>query len=356
MANIGLPNIFINFKTAGTTAITRGQRGVVALVLKDSVHKGANIYSAPSEIPQDFSAYNLNQINLAYRGGVKSPLKLIVFVQPEASTDYSEAETYLESSDWDYLAIPGITATDALTIATWVKALRDAKDIKVKAVLPNTAADHEGVINFATDNFTVSGTSTMAKDYCSRIAGILAGTPLDMSATYAVLSEVSDCPHLTVEQYNTKIASGQLLLINDGAKVKIARAVNSLQTTTPTKSDSFKKIKVVDIIDQIHDDIKATANDSYVGKVPNNYDNKILLIAAIQGYLDSLVTSMLIDENPTVGIDVSAQKNYLEAMGVTVSSMADQDIKEYNTSDTVFLSSSIKVIDAMENIQLNVTI
>jgi hypothetical protein len=356
MANIGLPNIFINFKTAGTTAITRGQRGVVALIIKDAAHKGANVYSSPSEIPQDFSAYNLKQINLAYMGGIKPPLKLIVFVQAEASTDYLEAQTYLESSDWDYLAIPGIAVADALTIATWIKDLRDAKDIKVKAVLPNTAADHEGVINFATDNFTVSGTNTMAKDYCSRIAGILAGTPLDMSATYAVLSEVSDCPHLTVEQYNTQIAAGNLLLINDGTKVKIARAVNSLQTIASTKNDSFKKIKIVDIMDQIHDDIKATSNDSYVGKVPNTYDNKVLLIAAIQGYLDGLVSSMLIDENPVVRIDVNAQKNYLESLGVNVASMADQDIKEYNTSDSVFLSSSIKVVDAMENIQLNVTI
>lgn len=356
MGKIGLPNIFIDFKTSGTTAITRGQRGVVALVLKDAVHSGANIYTDSSDFPKDFSSYNLEQINLAYKGGVNSPSKLIVYVQASDATDYSAAQSYLESVEWDYLAIPGIKSADTAAIATWIKDLRDKKDIKVKAVLPNTAGDHEGVINFGTDNIVLSGKTVMAADYCSRIAGILAGTPLEMSATYTVLSEVVDCPHLTTEQFNTQISAGQLLLMNDGTKVKIARAVNSLQTTTATKNDSFKKIKIVDIMDQIHDDIKATANDSYIGKVPNTYDNKVLLIAAIQGYLEGLVSSKLIDQNPQIGIDVTSQKNFLLGLGIDVSKLSEQQIKEYNTADSVFLASSMKIVDAMENIQLSVSI
>jgi hypothetical protein len=142
--------------------------------------------------------------------------------------------------------------------------------------------------------------------------------------------------------------------MNDGQKVKIARAVNSLQTTTTTKGDSFKKIKIVDITDQIHDDIKSTANDSYVGKVPNTYDNKCLLITAIRGYFDGLISAQLVEENYSLELDMIAQKEYLTSNGVDISQLSEQDIKEYNTDDNVFLGGAIKVIDAMEDISLNI--
>ncbi|MBU3098744.1 phage tail sheath subtilisin-like domain-containing protein [Clostridium sp. DSM 17811] len=352
---MGLPNIFISFKTAGTTAIVRGQRGTVALILKDSVHLGATVLTDPTDIPTNFSTYNLEQINLAYKGGVQVPKKLIIYVQPVASTNYTEGEKYLEGTKFDYVAIPSITSADALLVATWIKNLRDNKDIKSKAVLPIVSGDHEGVINYAT-NSTIVGTETYtATDYCGRIAGVLAGTPLQMSATYAVLTEVTDCPHLTTDEFNAQIALGQLLLINDGSKVKIARGVNSLQTTTLTKGDSFKKIKVVDIMDQINSDIKTTANDTYIGKVPNTYDNKILLISAILGYFDGLVTDQLVEKNPIICIDVVAQTAYLKSNGVDVSVLTEQQIKEANTGDNVFIGGTIKIIDAMENIQLNIS-
>lgn len=61
-----------------------------------------------------------------------------------------------------------------------------------KAVLPDTASDHEGIINFVATNIKV-GTTTYKTGgmYASRIAGILAGTPADCSATYAPLPEVT---------------------------------------------------------------------------------------------------------------------------------------------------------------------
>jgi hypothetical protein len=355
VANIGLPNIFIAFKTAGITAINRGQRGIVALILKDSVHNGPNIYTDPSTVPDDFTSYNLEQINLAFVGGVKPPLKVIVYVEPTAETDYSAAQTYLETTKWDYLAVSGINAADTATMATWVKSLNDAKDIKVKFVAPNYAGDHESIINFATDNIVVGSNTFHTTDYCSRIAGVLAGTPLQMSATYTVLEEVDDCPHLTTDEFNTQIGQGQLLLMNDGEKVKIARAVNSLQTISEPKSDNWKKIKIVDIMDQIHDDIKSTAADSYIGKVPNTYSDKVLLITAIKNYLKGLISSQLIDVNPTLDIDMEAQKSYLESNGVDITSLSDQQIKEYNTGDNVFLAGTAAPLDAMEDIALNIS-
>lgn len=352
---MGLPNIQILFKEAGISAIKRGQRGIVALILKDSTHNGFLYMNTVNDVPNDLSASNITQLQLAFMGGVNPPSQVIAYVEPTAATDYSDAMSKLETTKWDYLAVPGISPADAATIASWIKSVRDTKDIKVKAVLPNIAGDHEGIINFATDNIVVGTTTYHTVDYCSRIAGLIAGTPLNMSATYQVLSEVDDVPHLAKTDFDTAIDAGKFVLMNDGVKVKVARAVNSLVTIAAGKGTDFKKIKIVDIMDMIHDDIKTTSGDNYVGKVPNDYDHKCLLITAIQAYFKALEDSELLDKNSSsVGIDMEAQTIFLQSIGTDTSSMKDQDIKEANTQDKVFLAANIKILDAMEDITLNV--
>ncbi|WP_407310926.1 phage tail sheath subtilisin-like domain-containing protein [Desulfosporosinus sp. SB140] len=351
---MGLPNIEVVFKALASSAVSRGSQGIVALVLKDSVHAGPNVYTDPKAIPQDYSTYNLNQINLAFIGGDQAPVSLIVYVLPTTATDYSAATSYLETVIWDYGAIPEIDTADALVVATWIKALRDSKDIKSKMVLPNTAGDHEGIINFGTDDIIVASGTVNATDYCSRIAGILAGNPLTMSATFQVLPEVKDVPHLTSTQFDTNINAGQLLLINDGEKVKIARAVNSLVTLTATKTADWQKCKIVDIMDLQHDDIKRTFGDNYVGKVPNDYDHKCLLITAINTYLGGLENQMLLEIGKnSVGIDVAAQTSYLQSKGIDTSGMKELDIKKANTGSFVFLTGTDRPLDAMEDLTLN---
>ena len=80
--------------------------------------------------------------------------------------------------------------------------MRDNKSIKVKAVLPNTPADNEGVINFATTDIVVGENTYTASEYTARIAGILAGTPLNISATFTTLPEVISIPVMTKDQYD----------------------------------------------------------------------------------------------------------------------------------------------------------
>lgn len=352
-----LPKISIIFKEAANTAIKRGERGIVALILKDSVHNGAQVYKTLDEVPTDLSPSNQEQIRLAFKGGVNPPQKLLVYILPVTAENYTEAQTYLEGSYWNYLAVPGIGSADATAMANWVTGLRDTKNLKVKAVLPNTAADHEGVINFATDNIVIGGNTYGAASYCSRIAGILAGNPLSISATFQVLPEVDDVPHLTTAQFDTAIDAGKLVLMNDGEKVKIARAVNSLTSLTSEKGAGFQKIKLVDVMDMIYSDIKKTTNDVYIGKIPNTYDNKCLLITAIRSYYESLEDQQLLDRGKnSVDIDLAAQKAYLQSSGTDTTNMSDQQIKEANTRDKIFLAGPIKIVDAIEDFELTISI
>lgn len=66
---MGLPNINIIFKEAGVTAVSRGNRGIVALILKDSTNNGLITMDEVTDIPSTLSAYNKKQLNDAWIGG-----------------------------------------------------------------------------------------------------------------------------------------------------------------------------------------------------------------------------------------------------------------------------------------------
>ena len=353
---MSLPNMMINFKQTGATAIQRGERGIVALVLNgetQEVHELNNIKDAAG-IDQ-LTDKQKEYIQLAFMGYIKPPKKVIIVFRGSEEEDYGEVQEILEGLKWDYLAIPEIESGDVANVVVWMTSLNK----RCKVVLPNaTTADTEKVINFTTTNIKTSEGDYNTAEYASRIAGLLAGTPMTISTTFAPLKEVIGFDQLIKEQMDEAISKGQLILYHDGEKAKIARGVNSFTTTTQDKGESFKKIKIVDAMHRIEDDIKKTCEDSYIGKYSNSYDNKCVLITAIQAYLDQLVMDGILDADfkNMVEIDVEQQRNYLKSIGVDVSSMKELDIKKANTRDKVFLKSQIKILDAIEDIVLNVSV
>ena len=94
-----------------------------------------------------------------------------------------------------------------------------------------------------------------------------------MSSTYYELKDIVDTN--IFDNPNGEIDNGKLILIKDDGVVKIGRGVNSFTTTTITKGEEFKKIRIVEITDMIKDDIYKTMKKQYIGKVINIYDNKI---------------------------------------------------------------------------------
>ena len=193
------------------------------------------------------------------------------------------------------------------------------------------------------------------EQYCSRIAGIIAGTPMTISCTYAPLEELTDCTRLTKAEMDAAVDAGELIVWWDGEKVKIARGVNSLTTLTPEKNTQFQKIKIVDTMDMIATDIRMTAEDSYLGKYANSYDNKCLLLSAIGNYFEQLVQDDVL-ESYSIEIDIDANRRYLQEKGTDVTEMSDDDIKVANTGSNVFLKAAISIWDAIEDIVLPITI
>ena len=201
----GMPSINIVFTELARSAVSRGERGIIAMILKESSVPATNpvVCASVADIPATLSAAGKKQLELALKGYVNTPKKVVAYVIPATvipsgetdpvnNTDYSDALNYFKTIKWNYLVVPTV-ATDEQTsaIVTFITTERTNNNL-VKAVLPNTAADSEGIINYTATGAIVDDTTYTAEEYCSRIAGILAGTPADMSATYATLDELTD--------------------------------------------------------------------------------------------------------------------------------------------------------------------
>ena len=353
MARLGLPSIEIIFKELGTSAIERGENGIVAMVLEDAeatTPQVTEIYSA-LDIQEDVDVKHKELILSCLKGSVSGINKLIVVVAQDTIKGVKELMNY----DFNYLVTPYIEGEDCGEVVTVVDALReDAK--MVKYVVANHKADKPYVINFTTKGIKVGGEEIPTKEFTSRISGIVASMPLSMSVTYQQLPEVENVEALTKSAIDEKIGDGELVLMNDGRKVKIARGVTSVTTTGVATPESFKKIKVLAIADLIKSDITRTLQDSYIGKYPCDYDHKCLLISAINSYLQTLEREMLLDEGSKCEIDIDAQKLYLSGKGINTSSMTVDQIAMANTGDKVFLKIDAKILDVIEDVKIEITI
>lgn len=368
----GMPQIIINFRTKGTTAIKRSARGIVAMILHNETKDEIHNYTIRdvSDIPD--TGLTDENVDLIKKCLLGTPLRILVYTLPTtnvdgATKDQADVLKMLTNIKWNWLCAPTASVQEQQDLASWIKAQRDNKHKTFKAVLSGQTADHEGIVNFCTNDIKVqtdtdsSGnpvyTTYTALQYTARIAGILAGLALDRSATYFKLTEVESVE--VYEDIDTLIDKGELLLIDeqDGDGVKIARACNSLTTFTTDKGEEFRKIKIIEGIDMVTDDIRDTFKKYYVGKVINDYNHKMLFISAILVYFSEIKGNVLDADAPnTVDIDTTWQSNYAKLHGDDPATMSVMEIRQYNTGDTLALVGDIRFVDAMENLKIDFTL
>lgn len=352
---MGLPQINIEFIGKAVTAIKRSQLGIVALILKDDIQTADTIiYKGIEEIKStEWSPSNLDYLKKTFAG---TPSKVIVERLGVDAVDYNEALKRLNNKRFNYLAIPEIESADTTLIATWIKSKRDNAKRTFKAVLPNMVGDHEGIINFTASEIKVGEKEYTTAEYTTRIAGALAGLPFTRSATYYEFPEIDSIKE--IEDPDEAIDSGELILINDGENIKIGRGVNSLTTTTGSKTEDFKSIRVVEVMDMVKDDIRTTFDKFYVGKLNNIYDNQVLFITSVNAYFAGLSDDEILDpsaENKAT-VNVRAQRLAWEDIGIDTSEWDEQKVKETSFKRNVFLAGKMKIVDAMEDLDFDIAI
>lgn len=356
---MGLPELTFALKKAADSVATRVSAGNVAMILRDAKANGLHTINRESDIPSDLGVSNIAAIKRAMVGYITKPTVIYVSVIG-ADDEIADGFQALAAHSYDYLVGPiDITAADATALAALVKAQR-VKRYVGKAVLPNVAADDEGVINFVSSGMTAGTDSFTTAAYASRIAGILAGTPADCSATYAPLEELTGVT--AVEDPDTAVDAGKLFLIDDGRQVKLSRAVTSKVTLGSEEPAMLKKIKLVAAVDLIRYYAITTVEDEYLGKCANTYDNKCILLVAFSDFFESLETQNVV-QSGTGGaeLDAEAIRAYLlvqaeeagDSAEITrVKELSDDALRKEDTGSHVFLHLYGHVLDAMEDFHI----
>lgn len=357
--SIGLPKLQISFKAAAQETISRSKKGYAAVIVRDAQAQGLHKLSSETMIPAELGAANQALVRLAFEGsdrGAPSLIYLVVIATGTSDTTALEGGLkLLESVSVDYLAAPADVTDDELeALNEWVEGQRALyRTVKLVRPYKTAGSDNMGIIDFDETGMKDAAGAVTAAGYCGRLAGILAGIPMGMSATYAPLPELTAVTALTSTEQTTAIDAGKLILIHDGQKAKIARAVNSLTTIPTGGSEDWRKIKIVEGMDLITYFLRTTIEDSYIGQYPNTYDNKQLLVAFILAYLQELEAAGVLNPGESYcEIDYDRQLNWLRSQGVEVSSLTRQQVLEYQTGSWVFIKCGGRLVDAMEDFEV----
>lgn len=320
--------------------------------------QGVHQLSSPALIPTTLGQENQEYIARAFTGSdLGGPSKVVaVVIAPDAETTTAlEAGLKsIESLTLDYIAPPSdVTEEEKTVLQSWSKARR-ASYFTEKCILPKaTVPDDVGIINFDEDTLKAGATSFTAGQYASRLAGILAGIPIGMSATYAALPELTEVTERSGAEQLAAVNNGKLILMHDGQKAKIVRGVNSLTTIPQDGKMDWAKIKIVEGMDLITYYLRTTIQDSYIGQYPNTYDNKCILVTAVTTYFSYLERVGVLSAGESwCEIDVAAQEKWIKAQGVETADMTNQQIRAYQTGSWVFLKCGGRLMDAMEDFQL----
>lgn len=356
------PSINITFIEKAKAAVKRGERGILAMIFKGSATATYTVVPGGS-LPEGLTDAMKAQVEAALIGYQTAPKKILIYVTEES--DYSDALTYFASQKFDWLVAPSAeTDKNVKTIASWIKSQRETYHATFKAVLPNEAAGSEAIVN-VTNGYKVGDTTYTAEQACARVAGMICGTTTYRSITYATVDEATDCDRMTTAELDTAVDAGQVVFMWDGEKVKVCRGVTSLTTTTDTKGNAFKKIRLVEFMDMIKDDVRITAQDNFIGKYPNDYDSKCILLSAINEYFNTLTSEKVLSagscelDTEKIIQYIETKKNgkfYVDGEEISVEDASEDQIKQADTGSAVYLLAKVTLLDALEDITIDIYI
>lgn len=338
------PGLYLNFVERALAQIAGGPRGVVGLPIFNYAGgelSAGNFYvvATEKEANEQVGAANAAPILRALSGGAA---EVLVYAVPE-EVDYAAMRDAFEARPFNVFVYPGeVDAGEQDATVAWVD--RNRKEGKhFSAVFGGTAAEDQDptvgnarsirladdyVVNLITGVVLGDGSQLTSAEYASVIAGLIAGTGINKSITYAALPVADVTKRLRNNEINAALTSGSLVLVHDGRNVKVEQGV-----TTKSDETARGKIRIMRARQAVATDIPATAKDRYIGKIDNNPAGQATLISAIKAYLETLELNNVL-MNPQVSLDPQRESK----------------------GDCVFLTVSYVEVDSMERIFLTINV
>lgn len=227
-------------------------------------------------------------------------------------------------------------ATDSKEIAAlytaYTKRMRDEVGVKFQAVLYNTAADYEGVVNVQ-NKVTDSDANVASLVYW--VTGLIAGCEIgetNMNRIYD--GEFIPDVDLTQTQLTDAIQAGAFVLHRTGDTIRVLSDINSLVTYTADKGAVYRQNQTIRVIDQIATDIAALFVEKYLGRIPNDATGRESLWSDIVQHHKNLETGRVISN--------FAEENVVVSAGIEKQSVVVQD--------------AITITGTMEQLYMKITV
>ena len=175
----------------------------------------------------------------------------------------------------------------------------------------------------------------------------MAGMPINRSADNKVMSDLTE-----VEYFEPKL--GKFSLYMDDEKVRVNYGVNSKTTFDSIWKKDTRKIKVVEGMGFVADDIKNTFRNYWQGIYICDYNNKMNFCSNVtKVYFKEMAPNVLNgDYNNKIEIDYEAQKRLVILDGKDPDELTEMEILKYPSGDEVFLNGDVKFSDTMANLSL----
>ena len=113
---------------------------------------------------------------------------------------------------------------------------------------------------------------------------------------------------------------------------------------------------MIDVMDHVSTDLTDTIKNNWLGQYPNNYDNKCLLLANCQEYLDGLVSRTILS-SASIEIDIEGNKKYLERQKRRHCEHDRRSDQKSTYRGKCFLKvHRWEILDAMENFNIDIVV
>ncbi|MBR1737471.1 MAG: phage tail protein [Firmicutes bacterium] len=353
------PTITITFKQLATTLIKRSERGTAIMLLTDTTGTEEEVLKITTKVYKtvadiDTSLYTADNLALIKNCLNYAPYELVV-ISGNSSTfaDFAKYITQIRKTGW--VAFVGNAAAQS-DLASWIKSMENASST-FKGVGTISGKDCKQYVYFNQNGVDTEGNTVTAVNYLASLLGILASCNIRRGCTNFHCTDLSEIGE--VDNVDTAISAGQLVMANETDGVRIVAGINSLVTLNGnTATEDMQYIETVEAMNLIADDIREEFKNTYQGSFKNKYMNQMLFIGAVNEYFDSLAGEDVLDSefDNKAEIDVEAQRSAWMGTGKSEAEDWDEDkVKKMSFKRSVFIAGNIKVLNCMENLRFTVT-
>ena len=356
---VTMPKISVTFKQKAASLISRSERGIAVLLVRDDTDKSFTHkkYSDLTALSSDEGLYTEDNYSAIADMLAFAPYESHVF---RADTDGSLADALAavaKTVKTGWVTIAGMSAEDSTALASWAKSQETrSKSYKALVYKANVAPDSMHVVNFVNDTvtFTDERGEKEGSCYLPSLLAIFACCNVTRGCTNYLCSNLKEVAE--VEDNDAALEAGKFILFNDeDGAVRIGQGINSMTTTNgQTRTEDMKFIETVEAMDLMRDDITSTFRKEYLGNYRNNRDNQMLFIAALNNsYFRSLAQENILDPEykNAAGLDVEEQRAAWMASGKEEAANWDDDtVKAMAFKRTVYLTGNVKILGSMTDL------